>query len=158
LNWKKKPGEAVAIDEILIEIETDKVVLEVPAPSAGVLADIVKGDESTVTAGEVIAHIDSEGKAAAAPAAEASAAPAAPAAAAPAAAPAAASAPAQGITSPAAGKILSEKGVDPSSVEGSGRGGRITKADAQQASAGAAKPAAPAPAPSLGLDGRPEQR
>ncbi|MBU4612263.1 dihydrolipoamide succinyltransferase, partial [Achromobacter sp. GG226] len=69
LTWKKKPGEAVAIDEILIEIETDKVVLEVPAPSAGVLAEIVKGDGSSVTSGELIARIDSAAKAAAAPAA-----------------------------------------------------------------------------------------
>src|SRR5690606_12272761 len=108
LTWKKKPGEAIAIDEILIEIETDKVVLEVPAPGAGVLAEIVKGDGSTVTAGEVIARIDTAAVAqapAAAPAAQAIA--AAPAAAAPAPAP---SAPAAGIASPAAAKILSEKG------------------------------------------------
>ncbi|MGB6105931.1 MAG: biotin/lipoyl-containing protein, partial [Pusillimonas sp.] len=65
LNWKKQPGEAVEADEILIEVETDKVVLEVPAPSAGVLKEIVKGDGSTVTSGEVLARIDSEGKAAA---------------------------------------------------------------------------------------------
>src|SRR5690606_26003153 len=112
LNWKKKPGEAVAIDEILIEIETDKVVLEVPAPSAGVLAEIVKGDGATVTAGEVIAPIDTEASAAAAPAAAPASAPAA-AAPAPAAPASTASAPAAGIASPAAGKILSEKGVDP---------------------------------------------
>ena len=62
LQWKKKPGDAVAADEILIEIETDKVVLEVPAPSAGVLAEIVKGDGGTVVSGEVIARIDSEAK------------------------------------------------------------------------------------------------
>src|SRR6185295_11688765 len=87
LQWKKKVGEAVAIDEILIEIETDKVVLEVPAPSAGVLAEIVVADGGTVVADQLIAKIDSEGKgAAAAPAATA----AAPAAAAPASAPAAA--------------------------------------------------------------------
>lgn len=163
LTWKKKPGEAVAVDEILIEIETDKVVLEVPAPSAGVLAEIVKGDGATVTAGEVIARIDTAASASAAPAA-AQAPAAAPASAPAAAAPAAAaSAPAAGIASPAAGKILSEKGVDPASVSGSGRGGRITKDDAQQASAPAAAPAAkPAaaavPAPTLNLEGRPEQR
>lgn len=157
LEWKKQPGEAVEIDEILIEVETDKVVLEVPAPAAGVLKEIVKGDGATVVAGEVLARIDTEGKAsaAAAPAAEA------PAAAAPAAAPAAAApAPAAAaITSPAAGKILAEKGVDPATVEGSGRGGRITKGDALAAEAGAAKkPAAPVAPPSLSLDGRPEQR
>src|SRR5688572_11759180 len=86
LQWKKKAGEAVAQDEILVEIETDKVVLEVPAPSAGVLAEIVAADGSTVTADQVIAKIDSEGKAAAAaPAPAASAAKSAPAAPAPAA-------------------------------------------------------------------------
>nr|MBF0685838.1 dihydrolipoamide succinyltransferase [Pseudomonas sp.] len=89
LTWKKKPGEAVAIDEILIEIETDKVVLEVPAPSAGVLAEIVKGDGATVTAGEVIARIDTEASASAAPAAQQAPAAAAPAATAPASAAAA---------------------------------------------------------------------
>ena len=154
LNWKKQPGEAVQADEILIEVETDKVVLEVPAPASGVLAEIVKGDGSTVTSGEVLARIDTEAKAAAAaaPAAEAPAA-AAPAPAAAAAAPAAKSA----VASPAAGKILSEKGIDPASVEGTGRAGRVTKADAlnAQAPAAAAAPAAPVP---LSLDGRPEQR
>src|SRR3954462_5212510 len=82
LQWKKKPGEAVALDEILIEIETDKVVLEVPAPAAGVLAEIVQADGSTVAAEQVIAKIDTEGKGtAAAPAAAkpAAASPAAPA-------------------------------------------------------------------------------
>src|SRR5690606_36022821 len=127
LNWKKQPGEAVEVDEILIEVETDKVVLEVPAPSAGVLKEIVKGDGATVTSGEVLARIDTEGKASAAAAPAAAEAPAeAPAAAAPAASAASASA----IASPAANKILSEKGVDPASVEGTGRGGRITKGDA----------------------------
>src|SRR4051812_26094053 len=78
LQWKKKAGEAIAQDEILIEIETDKVVLEVPAPSAGVMAEIVMGDGSTVTSDQVIARIDSEGKAsAAAPAAAPAAKPAA---------------------------------------------------------------------------------
>ncbi len=165
LNWKKQPGEAIEADEILIEVETDKVVLEVPAPASGVLKEIVKGDGSTVTSGEVLARIDTEGKAAAAPAAGAQAAaasaPAAPAAAgAPTAgAPAAVPATAAAITSPAAGKILAEKGVDPAAVEGSGRGGRITKGDALEAgSAPAKKAAAAAPAPTLSLDGRPEQR
>ncbi|MGK0637329.1 dihydrolipoamide succinyltransferase, partial [Bordetella bronchiseptica] len=89
LTWKKQAGAAVEADEILIEIETDKVVLEVPAPSSGVLSEIVMGDGSTVTSGEVIARIDTAAKAAAAPAAAAeapAAAAAAPAAAAPAAA------------------------------------------------------------------------
>src|SRR5690606_33594313 len=114
-------------DEILIEIETDKVVLEVPAPGAGVLSEIVKGDGSTVIAGEVIARVDTEAVAAQAPAAAPAAAAAAPA---PAAAAAPAAAPAAGIASPAAAKILSEKGIEPAAVEGSGRGGRVTKADA----------------------------
>jgi 2-oxoglutarate dehydrogenase E2 component (dihydrolipoamide succinyltransferase) len=156
LNWKKQPGEAVEADEILIEVETDKVVLEVPAPASGVIKEIVKGDGSTVTSGEVLARIDTEGKAAAA------AAPAeAPAAEAPAAAPAAAAAAssASSVASPAAGKILAEKGVDPASVEGSGRGGRITKGDALAAGTEPArKAAAPVAPPTLSLDGRAEQR
>ena len=158
LNWKKQPGEAVEVDEILIEVETDKVVLEVPAPAAGVLKEIVKGDGSTVASGEVLARIDSDAKpsAAAAPAQEATAAEAAPA---PAAAAPASAAPAAAVTSPAAGKILAEKGIDPASVEGSGRGGRVTKGDALTAgSAPAQKPSAPVAPPTLSLDGRPEQR
>ncbi len=155
LNWKKQPGEAVTEDEILIEVETDKVVLEVPAPASGVLSEIVKGDGSTVSSGEVLARIDSAAKAAAPAAQAAAAAPAAQVAAPATAAPAASS-----IASPAAAKILADKGVDPASVEGSGRGGRITKGDALQASAtAAAKPAAAPVAPAtLSLDGRPEQR
>jgi 2-oxoglutarate dehydrogenase E2 component (dihydrolipoamide succinyltransferase) len=164
LTWKKKPGEAVQADEILIEVETDKVVLEVPAPASGVLSEIVKGDGSLVTSGEVLARIDTDGKAAAAPAAAASA---------PAAAPAAVSAPAPaastssaGIASPAASKILADKGVPAAAVSGTGRDGRITKGDALGASAApAAAPAAPKVAlanPSVpmtqSLDGRPEQR
>ncbi len=162
LTWKKQPGAAVQADEILIEIETDKVVLEVPAPASGVLSEIVKGDGSTVTSGELIARIDSEGKvaAAAAPAAAAQA------VAAPVAAPAAAgSAPASAVASPAASKILADKGVSPDSVEGTGRGGRITKGDALGASAAPApaapktvSPTPPAPPLSKSLDGRPEQR
>jgi 2-oxoglutarate dehydrogenase E2 component (dihydrolipoamide succinyltransferase) len=160
LTWKKQAGAAIEADEILIEVETDKVVLEVPAPASGVLTEIVMGDGSTVTSGQVIARIDTAGKAAAAapaPAAEAPKAAAAPVAAA--AAPAASSA----IASPAAGKILADKGVSADSVTGSGRGGRITKGDALDAGSqpAAAKPAvaAAAPAPvSLSLDGRPEQR
>src|SRR5438046_769906 len=84
LQWKKKPGEAVAMDEILVEIETDKVVLEVPAPQAGVMAELVKGDGESCVSDEVIARIDTEGvaKAGAAAAPAAAAVPAAPAAAA----------------------------------------------------------------------------
>ncbi|KDC19013.1 2-oxoglutarate dehydrogenase complex dihydrolipoyllysine-residue succinyltransferase [Bordetella bronchiseptica] len=158
LTWKKQAGTAVEADEILIEIETDKVVLEVPAPSSGVLSEIVMGDGSTVTSGEVIARIDTAAKAAAAPAAAAEA-PAAAAAAPAAAAPAAASSAASGVASPAAAKILAEKGVDAASVAGTGRDGRVTKGDALAAgNAPAAKAAAPVAPPTLSLDGRPEQR
>lgn len=154
LNWKKQPGEAVEADEILIEVETDKVVLEVPAPASGVLSEIVKADGSLVTSGEVLARIDTEAKASVAPAA----APEAPAAAAAASVPAAAAAaPAAAIASPAAGKILTEKGIDPANVQGSGRGGRVTKGDALAADSAPKKAAAPV-APTLSLDGRPEQR
>ncbi|VFR42235.1 Dihydrolipoamide succinyltransferase component (E2) of 2-oxoglutarate dehydrogenase complex [plant metagenome] len=160
LTWKKQPGAAVEADEILIEIETDKVVLEVPAPKAGVLAEIVKGDGSTVTSDEIIARIDTAAKAAAAPAA-------APAAEAPkaaeqaaAAAPAAKSSSSSAVASPAAAKILADKGVSAEGIEGSGRGGRITKGDALAAdgSKPAPKAAAAIPAPTQSLDGRPEQR
>ena len=161
-SWKKKIGEAVARDEILIDIETDKVVLEVPSPGAGVLVEIVKGDGETVVSGELIARIDTEAKAgAAAPAAEA------PKAAAPAAkaAPAAAAAPA-GTASPSARKILDEKGIAAADVAGSGRGGRVTKEDAVAAApkaipAIAAAPAAvsiAAPNTGVALGDRTEQR
>ena len=140
-SWKKKIGEAVGRDEILIDIETDKVVLEVPSPGAGVLVEIVKGDGETVVSGELIARIDTEAKAGAA--APATAAPKA--AAAPAAAPAAA-VPA-GTASPSARKILDEKGIAAADVAGSGRGGRVTKEDAVAAQAKAAAPAGPVAAP-----------
>ncbi|TDF63747.1 2-oxoglutarate dehydrogenase complex dihydrolipoyllysine-residue succinyltransferase [Cupriavidus sp. L7L] len=140
LNWKKKPGEAVAQDEILIEIETDKVVLEVPAPSAGVLSIIVKNDGDTVVADEIIAKIDTEATAGAA--APAAAAPA-PAAAAPApAAPAAAG----GVAMPSAAKLMAEAGLSAGQVAGTGKDGRITKGDALAAAAAPAAKAAPAPA------------
>jgi 2-oxoglutarate dehydrogenase E2 component (dihydrolipoamide succinyltransferase) len=162
LTWKKKPGEAVTADEILIEVETDKVVLEVPAPASGVFTEIVRADGSMVVAGEVIARIDTAGKAAAVTAAPASTAAAAPA---PVSAPIAASVGSAGVASPAAAKILAEKGVAASNVSGSGRDGRITKGDALGASAApAAAPvkAAPLANPSVpmtqSLDGRPEQR
>ncbi|MCT9114564.1 2-oxoglutarate dehydrogenase complex dihydrolipoyllysine-residue succinyltransferase [Cupriavidus gilardii] len=152
LNWKKKPGEAVAQDEILIEIETDKVVLEVPAPSAGVLSQIVKNDGDTVTADEVIAKIDTEATAgAAAPAAAAPAAAApAPAAAAPApaaAAPAAAAPAAAGaVAMPSAAKLMAEQGLSAGQVAGTGKDGRITKGDVLAAGSAPAAKAAPAPA------------
>jgi 2-oxoglutarate dehydrogenase E2 component (dihydrolipoamide succinyltransferase) len=186
LTWKKKPGEAIAIDEILVEVETDKVVLEVPAPAAGVLAQVIKHDGDIVTAEELIATIDTEAKAGAAPvAAAAGAAEVQPAPAAQPqqeAAPATASASASNTSaSPSAAKILAEKNVSSDQVSGSGRDGRITKGDALAATQGApavsaavsapaTKPAAPAKAakPSLPdvkapgadqwLKDRPEQR
>lgn len=157
LEWKKQPGEAVERDEILIEIETDKVVLEVPAPESGVLADIVEVDGATVVSGQVIAKIDTEGKASAAPA-PAAAAEAAPAASA--AAPAPAGADKSGIASPAATKHMADKGLSAADVQGTGKDGRITKGDVLST---AAKPAAaPAtkatPAAPVALGERHEQR
>ena len=126
LQWKKKAGEAVAIDEILIEVETDKVVLEVPAPVAGVLAEIVEPDGSTVAAEQLIARIDTEAKAgASAPAPAPSQAPAA----APHAAAPAAPAKKSDVALPAAAKMRADAGLAPGSVEGTGKDGRITKGD-----------------------------
>lgn len=147
LEWKKKVGEAVARDEILIDIETDKVVLEVPSPQAGVLVEIVAQDGETVVADQVLARIDTAATAAAeAPAA-------APAEAAPAAAPAAAQ---NNAAMPAAAKLAAESGVDVNALQGSGRDGRVLKEDVQNA---AAKPAAAAaPAVALPAGARPEER
>jgi 2-oxoglutarate dehydrogenase E2 component (dihydrolipoamide succinyltransferase) len=146
LQWKKKPGDAVTVDEIIIEVETDKVVLEVPAPAAGVLVELVMGDGSTVGSDQVIARIDT----AAQPGAAAPAAPAAaPAAAAP--APAAAAA-ATGdskadVAMPAAAKLMADNGMATGSVAGTGKDGRITKGDVLAAVAAGAAAPAPAPAP-----------
>lgn len=178
LQWKKKPGEAVTQDETLIEIETDKVVLEVPAPATGVMTEVLKDDGGSVVSNEVIARIDTEAKAGAAPAAAKTAAPAASVSAASGAGTSA------GIAMPAAAKLMAESGV--TVAQGTGRDGRITKGDVL--SAMTAKPAAtrgapavttstsavsPIPAPSAGsslppvaatfgpeamLEGRPEQR
>ncbi|MBE7368427.1 2-oxoglutarate dehydrogenase complex dihydrolipoyllysine-residue succinyltransferase [Ramlibacter pallidus] len=148
LQWKKKAGEAVAQDEILIEIETDKVVLEVPAPSAGVLAEIVIADGGTVTSDQVIAKIDSEGKAGAAAPAAAKPAQATPSAvaSAPAAAPAGGSK--SDVAMPAAQKMMADNNMPAGSVAGTGRDGRVTKGDVIGALAsGTAAKAAPAPAP-----------
>ncbi|SHM34476.1 2-oxoglutarate dehydrogenase E2 component [Duganella sacchari] len=146
LTWHKKVGDTVARDENLIDIETDKVVLELPAPAAGTLVQIIKGDGSTVVADELIAIIDTEGGAAvAAPAAAAAPAPAAAPAA---AAPAAATGGSKGdVAMPAAAKILSEKGLSASDVAGSGKDGRVTKGDALAASAPATPAVAPLAAP-----------
>ena len=131
LEWKKKPGDAVKADEILIEIETDKVVLEVPAPASGVLTEILRTDGSTVVSGELIARVDTEAKAPITPAAVAMSSPAAvPAAAMPAAA------------MPAAAKLMAETGI--SLTSGTGRDGRITKGDVLAATAAPLVPATPA--------------
>ncbi len=146
LTWKKKAGDVVTADEILIEIETDKVVLEVPAPSSGVLAEIMVGDGGTVVAEQLIARIDTDGKvgAAAAPAAPA-AAPAAAAAAPAASAAAPASNSMAGVAMPAAAKLMADNSLAAGSVAGTGKDGRVTKGDVLGAVAGgAAKAAAPA--------------
>ncbi len=151
LTWKKKAGDAVAVDEILIEIETDKVVLEVPAPSAGVLVEILQPDGATVLAEQLIARIDTEGKAGAAAAApEAAPAPAV-AAPAPAAATAAVTGgPKSDVAMPAAAKLLADNNLKTSDVAGSGKDGRVTRGDvlgAVASGATAAKAQAPAAAP-----------
>jgi 2-oxoglutarate dehydrogenase E2 component (dihydrolipoamide succinyltransferase) len=167
LQWKKKPGDAVAIDETLIEVETDKVVLEVPAPAAGVMAEIVKPDGSTVLAGELIAKLDTDGKAtvAAKPAPATAPAPTA----------ATTSSSAKGaIAMPAAAKMMADAGMSESQVAGTGKDGRITKGDVIAVAEAKAKPptapatVAPAARPALPevkapldiseLVNRPEQR
>ena len=162
LQWKKKAGDMVAQDEILIEIETDKVVLEVPAPSAGMLSEILIQSGGLVVSDQVIAKIDSDAKAV----------PAAPTATAP--APAAAAAPvavaSSPVAMPSAAKILAEKNISSDQVAGSGKDGRITKGDALAAGttpapvaapsaspAAASKPAA-APTVQVPMGDRPEER
>jgi 2-oxoglutarate dehydrogenase E2 component (dihydrolipoamide succinyltransferase) len=190
VSWHKKLGETVARDENLVDVETDKVVLELPAPQAGVLVEIRQGDGATVTGQQVIAVIDSDGKATVAAATPAAAKTAPATASAPAASraasavkaasppPAAAVSPASSTTTalPAARKMMADLAVDPGSVQGTGRGARITKGDviaataAPVAEAAPPPPAAPAPAtarptsppPRVGLavseTQRPEQR
>jgi 2-oxoglutarate dehydrogenase E2 component (dihydrolipoamide succinyltransferase) len=170
LQWKKKAGDAVAVDEILIEIETDKVVLEVPAPAAGVLSEILVADGGTVVAEQLIARIDTEGKAAAGVAKTAVA--AAPVSAAKAAVSPAGGAMA-GVAMPAAAKLMVDNKLAAGSVAGSGRDGRVTKGDVLSAVAtGAGMAAAPAAiptgapttslpqvaGPTVHLGQRPEQR
>ena len=163
LQWKKKVGEPVQQDEILIEIETDKVVLEVPAPSAGILSEILIADAGTVVSGQVIAKIDREGKADASSNAPAQAT-------SPQVQQATLSAPvsqsAAGIAMPAASKILAEKNLSTSDVSGTGRDGRVTKNDAMLAKSPVVTPTlAPTSAPKLAsipapipLGNRPEER
>jgi 2-oxoglutarate dehydrogenase E2 component (dihydrolipoamide succinyltransferase) len=151
LDWHKREGESVSRDENLIDIETDKVVLELPAPADGVLVKIIKQARDSVGSGDVIAQIDTEAKAAAgaAPAPKevqqdkAKAAPA---------------------VMPAAQKIAAERGVDTSKLAGTGRDGRVTKGDVLEAKTQKAPPPAPLPqpAPPVNMDqllsGRAEQR
>ena len=171
LQWKKKVGEAIAVDETLIEIETDKVVLEVPAPSAGVLVELLVADGGTVVSDQVIAKIDTEGKAGAT--ASAAAEPVV----APASSPAAAGNTMAGVPMPAAAKLMADHNLAAGSVPGTGKDGRVTKGDvlgANAAAAGAIKsvaapviptgapttslPKVAAPAASVDLGERPEQR
>ena len=150
LTWKKRPGEAVAIDEIIIEVETDKVVLEVPAPAAGVMAQIVCDDGATVVSDQVIARIDTDAKAAVSPlevkavASDAAVAAAAPAAAAAAAASAGSK---SDVAMPAAAKLMADNSLAAGSVAGTGKDGRITKGDVLGALAAGVAAPAPAPAP-----------
>lgn len=132
LKWYKKVGDSVARDETLVDIETDKVVLEVPAPQAGVLVEIVVQDGETVTTQQLLAKIDTAAVAAQATPAEIQAASAAP-----------ASNSQTGVATPAAAKLAAEKGVDVSQIQGSGRGGRVLKEDVQNA------PVAPKAAPAV---------
>jgi len=158
LDWHKKEGEKVARDENLIDIETDKVVLELPAPADGVLVKIMKKAREAVGSGDVIAQIDTEAKAAAA---------AAPAAPKPAAAPPPAAKAAAPVM-PSAQKLAAERGIDTSRVQGTGRDGRVTKGDVLEAARPQAAPQPQAraalqqPTPPINLEqllaGRPEQR
>ena len=135
LQWKKKVGDAVAVDEILIDVETDKVVLEVPAPSAGVLVEIVAANGATVMAEQLIARIDTTATAVAAGPVAAK-----PAAVAPTAAPVATSAPVSashaGVAMPSAAKLMADNNLSSGSVAGTGKDGRVTKGDVLSAVAG----------------------
>ncbi len=169
LQWKKAAGAAVAMDEILVEVETDKVVLEVPAPAQGALVEILAADGALVVSGQVIARIDDAATVSTAVAASA----------APASAPATARAPATErapAVMPAAARLLAESGGSATQIAGTGRDGRVTKGDVLAAQAAASAPAPRPPAPSAApraapalpevrppmdlsaLAGRPEQR
>ncbi|MNQ24131.1 Dihydrolipoyllysine-residue succinyltransferase component of 2-oxoglutarate dehydrogenase complex [compost metagenome] len=159
-TWHKKPGDAIKRDELIVDIETDKVVIEVLAEADGVLAQIIKNEGDTVLSNELLGTLTEGAAAAAAPAAAQAAAPAA-------AAPAVAAGDDQ-ILSPAARKLAEENGIDPNSIAGTGKGGRVTKEDVVAAAAAkknapaaapAAKPAAPAvAAPVLAAGDRVEKR
>ena len=167
LQWKKKVGEAVIADEILIDVETDKVVLEVPAPSAGVIVEILCADGSTVMADQLIARIDT---AASASVAAPAAAVAKPAASAPAAVSVAATSKSD-VLMPAAAKLMADNQLATGSVTGTGKDGRVTKGDVLGAVAAGVKTASVAiptgiptkvlpqvDGPSVNLGERPEQR
>jgi 2-oxoglutarate dehydrogenase E2 component (dihydrolipoamide succinyltransferase) len=175
LSWHKKVGEAVARDENLIDIETDKVVLELPAPSAGVIVQIIKNDGGTVVSGETIAIIDTEASAQTSPIGISSAPVQQAAPAAPAAAPAASGGAKSDVAMPSAAKILADNNLTTADATGTGRDGRVTKGDALAAVANkpaGVAPAAPAPlaaqapkaalpqvaAPAVNLGERPEER
>lgn len=141
LNWKKQPGDAVAEDEILFEVETDKVVFDVPSPSSGILFEILVGDGGTIVPGQVLARIDSEGTPAAAPSA-------------PVEEPDSEtgttlhpSEPQSQATSPlampSAARLMAESGLDAREVHGTGKQGRIIKGDVLAAIAAGAEPATP---------------
>jgi 2-oxoglutarate dehydrogenase E2 component (dihydrolipoamide succinyltransferase) len=153
LTWRKKAGETVVRDDVIVEIETDKVVLEIPAPASGVLKRIVKGDGETVAGDELIAELDTSQSATAPTSSPATVVPPAP--------PAVPGKPvaASPAASPAARKLAAEKNVDAGSLTGSGRGGRITKADVQTA-ATPKTPSTVPPAPMVfdTASGRAEQR
>jgi len=159
LSWHKKPGDAVARDENLIDIETDKVVLELPAPEAGVLTQVIKHDGDTVVAGEIIAMIDTDAKSAAAGAAAVTASPSQAPQSQPLEAPASAgtasgsnagtaSGSNAGLAMPAAAKLMAEQQLNPADITGTGRDGRITKGDvlaADRAKASSSQAAAAVP-------------
>jgi len=151
LDWHKKEGERVSRDENLIDIETDKVVLELPSPADGVLVRIIRKAKESVGSGDVIAQIDTEGKAAAA----------APAQSKPAAAPVQEKSKTAAPVMPAAQKIAAEKGIDTSKIQGTGRDGRVTKGDVLETRTTQKAPLQQ-PTPPVNIDnltsGRPEQR
>ena len=144
LTWKKRPGEAVALDEIVVEVETDKVVLEVPAPAAGVMCQIIKDDGATCFSDEIIARIDTEASTGVSPLQVTALAEPASTAAAPVAA-AATGGSMSSVAMPAAAKLLADNGLSVTDVSGSGKDGRVTKGDVLGAVSSGVKPAAAAP-------------